>query len=268
MAIFKTIAPHGLVRLADWRRQFVRCGASPRVALSLALQQRKRAAFFASRLPLLPYLIGDKLHTVVDIGANIGQWSMAFLEFFEPSRHICVEPNPEAFTQLEARLASAKVLVKLVNKALGACRGQVNLNITEGSSLASVLTPLSIQADWHGSAASVVRQVEIKQATLDGILPNDDVIDLIKLDVQGYERAVMEGGYDAFGRTRAVLVELSFEHHYKGDMKFYEFAAFLEEQFGLNFWDMAPPERRPGGRALWTDACFVNQEMLPRNENF
>ena len=60
----------------------------------------------------------------------------------------------------------------------------------------------------------------LEVCTLDSVLPESKLVDLLKIDVQGFERAVLSGAKRVLGNTRAVLIEATLQSHYVGDDNF------------------------------------------------
>lgn len=236
----------------DWRQRFRRIGAPP----SLAFSEDRRQALLQSRFDLLPMRYNDLVASVVDVGANMGQWSKAVREFIRIQQHILIEPNPGCAATLAGLSRSSDGMV-VHQCALGLECGESSLNVTRGSTLASLLPVREQQRDWHGEFADVVETPRVSVTTLDDLLSDFERVSLLKLDVQGFEKQVLEGGTSVLQRTDIILLELDFESHYDGDSPYYDIARLIEGELGFKFWDMSPPERRRDGRALWLDACFV-----------
>lgn len=119
-----------------------------------------------------------------------------------------------------------------------------------------LLLPVEQQSVWHGDMAEVIGKYQVDVRTLDDLLREVPSVDLLKLDVQGFERQVIAGGAITLKGTCCLLVEFDFERLYEGDTTYRELANIVEGELGFGFWDMSAPERRHG-RALWADACFV-----------
>jgi len=107
------------------------------------------------------------------------------------------------------------------------------------------------------------------------------VIDLLKVDVQGYELPILRHGTNTLARTQCVHSEVEFQPIYDGQPLFGEFFDFmraqgfdladLKNQFRLasqNFRDTAPAI--PGTRLFWADGVFTRPiakqptTLLPR----
>lgn len=260
--LIRNLIPAGLLRTLDWKARFRRVGFSSGEALRAVVSRTHRDALVNSRIEQLPGSLRSHLSLVVDVGANIGQWFSSLQKLVSIQRAEVFEPNPEAFKILSSKLADEPG-IHLHQAALGMRSEVSTLHVTRTSSLASLLRPSEILAtQYTANHASVVKEVQVPVTTLDAVLTEEDAIDLLKIDVQGSERSVLLGGVKALKRTRALLIEVNFVSHYEGDDTFASLNHLITE-LGFEFWDMSLPHRGPSGRALWTDAVFVNPAMQP-----
>ncbi len=256
------LVPVGLVRLRDWQARFRALGLRPVLAWRAAWSPSMRLALIASRIEHLPRALRSRLSLVVDVGANTGQWVLALRKFVAIERIEAFEPNPEVFGTLRRRLGG-ELRAHLHNVALGAQREVRTLYITGTPELASMLEPADLLAvRYSARAASVIKEVTVAVSTLDAVIPADLTVDLLKLDVQGFERRVLDGGRTTLERTRAVLVEMNFVPHYREADTAGALYEQLTRDLGFEFWDMSLPHRGPDGRALWADVVFVNAAMI------
>jgi FkbM family methyltransferase len=263
MPVFRSILPAGAERFLDWNSKFRELGLSHRAAWQASADVRRKQAYQHSRIGQLPPALRQGLEFVVDIGANQGQWSTALLTVAQPRRMELFEPNPEAFQLLAQRLG-ARPGVRLHRIALGPEPGELPLQVTGESVFASFLEPLPEIAAYYGSSAvSVTKKVNVRVEPLDAVLSDRQPVDLLKIDVQGFERSVLAGAGQTLARTRAVLIEANFVQHYTGEESLDSLSALLREH-GFSLWDLSPPERAANGRPLWCDAVFTNESLLPR----
>jgi FkbM family methyltransferase len=256
MPLFRSFAPHSCVRAAEWHGRFKRAGVRPQVAPRWTLSPAAREALLQSRFEHIPVNVRLGLKRVVDIGSNQGQWLKALLRFSDVPQIDAIEPNPDAFLKLQLNLGKHPG-IRLHHCAVGDQRRSGQLNIPASSDLASLLDPTEALHEFY-TLSETSKSIAVNIETLDDLLPDGDVIDLMKIDVQGFELPVLHGSRKCLSRTRALMIETNFVSHYIGDSTFSTLKTVLTTQFGFLLWDIAPPHRGPGGRALWADAIYVN----------
>lgn len=124
--------------------------------------------------------------TVADVGANQGVFTLFFADRVGPTGAVLAfEPDSEMFSCLNANArANAKSWVELHNLALGAEEGQLTFNVSRLNRGDNRLVPAN-----QPPAAS---PSNVRVVTLDQIL-NGRTVDLIKMDVQGWEGAALRG---------------------------------------------------------------------------
>jgi len=258
----KSLIPGGAERFLCWNAKFRELGFSRCAAFAASADLKYKEAYEESRLGQLPPALHRGLKFVVDIGANRGQWAEALLTVVQPQRMEVFEPNPEAFAALSQRLGG-RPGVRLHSIGVGEERGELPLQVTDNSVFTSFLRPVQEIASHYGvSAVTVSKQVRVRVEPLDCVLLDSQPIDLLKIDVQGYEREVIRGARDCLTRTRAVLIEANFVRHYEGDDSLDSLIPLLREH-GFSLWDLSPPRRATNGRPLWCDAVFMNEALLP-----
>ena len=84
--------------------------------------------------------------------------------------------------------------------------------------------------------------------------------DFLKLDVQGFELAVLRGGLRALQSAEAALLEVNLMETYKGAPLLNETVTFMEDH-GMLAYDFCTFYRRPLDNALWqVDMVFVRKD--------
>ncbi len=71
------------------------------------------------------YFTNDKKLHIVDIGGNVGLFSLYCNEYFDVQEAIVVEPDPENFALMKHNLDTNNIMGVLYNKALYAHKGEV-----------------------------------------------------------------------------------------------------------------------------------------------
>jgi FkbM family methyltransferase len=145
---------------------------------------------------------------IFDVGANIGQYASLVLDELPAARLYSFEPNPHAFAKLTARVKSPHF--RPANLALGAAPGasvMFDHADTRGSFHGSLVKGV-IEA-VHGDRA---QEIPVEIATVDDVMAAEglDHIDLLKIDVEGFEADVLRGAQRAIGARRIGVVQFEF----------------------------------------------------------
>jgi hypothetical protein len=136
----------------------------------------------------------------------------------------------------------------------------MDLNVMSSSDLSSLLPPSKRLQELYGTGGACTKTVTVPVRQLDEFIADSGPVDLLKIDVQGFERQVLRGASATLKRTRAILIELNFQAHYDGEDSFADLSNLLVKEFGFEFWDMSLPARGPDRRATWADAVFLSPD--------
>lgn len=161
-----------------------------------------------------------------DIGANVGSWALLCRALVPDSKIMAFEPLPEHCAEFEVNLKNHQD-VRLFRVALGPREELLPLIVTNNSDASSLLPLLREGIDlW---SLEVVRKIEVPVVVLDKFRSTESILnpDLIKLDVQGFELAVLQGSTEALKVAKWVLAEVSFRRFYENQVLFSELAGFL-----------------------------------------
>jgi FkbM family methyltransferase len=190
----------------------------------------------------------------VDVGANIGWFSLNAARCPGVSQVLAFEPDPGNHAllceNLDFNALSARVLP--IACALGAANGMALLHRYRGTNPGRHSL---LQAHGHGQSLVAVE-------TLDAVLTHlgyaDAPIHTLKLDVEGYEPAVMAGASRALERAAMVVIELSRELSEAGSL---DFEAMLAQLAGAGLrpcaWDHVGPVPGWEGLAKFPEQCTV-----------
>lgn len=146
--------------------------------------------------------------TLVDVGANVGFWSIpAALRVGPRGRVLAFEPNPWAAEGLRRNVALNGTVplapIEVIERAVGHGSGTVSLFSWDLEAGAS-------QATLHREAVLLAspEQVVVPLTSLDEVLSGP--VDVLKIDVQGHEAAVLAGAARLFATSppRLLVVEV------------------------------------------------------------
>lgn len=172
--------------------------------------------------------------TVIDIGANDGEYARYLNEFYKPQVIHAFEPLDNCQPKLAA-LAQELPHLTVHQVALSDSDGKATFYSNEFAPASSLLevSALAKRAfpETERAALSTVRL-----ARLDDVLPPETLIGdiLIKIDVQGVEDRVIRGGRAVFSAAKVVLIEMAFVAVYEQQPLFEEVHQLLHE-CGLRF---------------------------------
>jgi FkbM family methyltransferase len=185
-----------------------RAAGGARFACDLSDQIAHEAYFSGVYEPPVTRIIRDALPaggTFVDAGANWGYFTLVGAAAIGPSgRVIAIEPDPRMFAALEGNVRlNAVAHVKAVRAAAAA---------TEGRAALAGFRPDAVNRGTSrlggGSAAGPTFDVDC--VTIDRLTSAIPSVDVVKIDVEGAEDAVLEGMQQGFAanRYRSVVLEL------------------------------------------------------------
>ncbi len=165
--------------------------------------------------------------TVIDVGANVGQFAIASAMIFPDVEIHSFEPVPETVSALSENVRSLS-RIKVYPLALGERQGHCTVNVNSHSHSSSILA----LGKSHLRAfpdARAVRTVEVELSTLDAIFDHVELKPpvLLKLDVQGYEAQTLAGGPRTLKRCDYVVLETSCKPMYEGEIPFTEMLALM-----------------------------------------
>ena len=193
--------------------------------------------------------------TTFDVG--VGHGTPWLYDAFPDSKLVLFEPLSvfdEEVNALKRRYRADSHKVALSNTP-GTAKFNVNVGFPTSSSL------LSIDSQFAGFAAKVQQdhQFRSETVTLDTLdhLNSYEPPYVLKLDVEGGERRVLEGARETLRNTEFLLIELSVMQRLKGESSFAEMIGFLDS-CGFQLFDIPSLSQTNGtAQLIYLDAAFV-----------
>jgi len=203
-------------------------------------------------------LKGYAIRSVMDIGANEGQFARFIGRHFPDAMIFAFEPLQAPFANLRMLESSGKL--KAFNCALGDHETKAEMYLhCDHSPSSSLLATTPTSCDLFPFTESQ-QKVPISVSTLDRFCEQHqrDIQDeiLVKMDVQGYEERVIDGGMNVLGRARACIVEANLESLYVGQASFSTIVVKLAS-VGLSYAGNLGQVHAADGRAIYLDAVFI-----------
>jgi FkbM family methyltransferase len=227
---------------------------------------RKRRRFKKTRINYQRYKLFDKkwfldskINTIIDIGANIGEFTLIFAELFPEAEIYAFEPLPDCYNQLETKTKHIPT-ISTFNIGLGS--KQCIQNIHQSSwHPASSFREMSAMHKTNYPHSANHEEIGVTIDTLDSILKPDTLNKniLIKMDVQGFEDEVINGGIQIFRQAKIVVVECSFQELYENEPMFHGIYSLLK-QLGYKYrGSLKQSTDKNDGSFLQADCLFIKE---------
>lgn len=200
---------------------------------------------------------GHQFETVFDVGANIGQTAIAFSTSFPESKIYSFEPFRAAFLHLKRDTESLSN-VQAFQFALGAESASIKVKIdSDGASESNSLRSERQESigDDYGCEEIIVRRGDdfCREKSISSI-------DLLKVDVEGFEIEVFSGFKEMLetGKISLILSEVNF---WKDGIhtEFRHIDAFLKD-FGYRCAGLYDIAYLPNGGFMSANALFIRQK--------
>ncbi|WP_442794347.1 FkbM family methyltransferase [Pelobium manganitolerans] len=201
------------------------------------------------------------IKTVLDVGANTGQFANLIHKILPQANIISFEPIKKCYNQLLENTASLNI--KTYNCALGETDEMQEINISAHSPSSSLL-PMTKLHNEVFAGTNFVETESITVKTLDLLFAELPIKGkfMIKVDVQGFEDKVIKGGAETFKKADCVLIETSFVELYEGQLLFdgiYQMLVGLGFEFKGNYTQTKSKE---DGSIIYAESFFVNKNQL------
>ena len=167
--------------------------------------------------------------TVVDIGANVGQFALFASERYPNANIFSFEPLEDCWSVFD-KIFGGNDRVRLFRYAIGPYDGQASINVTSENDSSSILAPAQTQAEVFGTKVKTEQKIEIRR--LGSVISEGEIIQpaLLKIDVQGFELEVLKGCGHLLDLFNELYVEASYVELYKGQPLAGEVIDFLRSR--------------------------------------
>ena len=207
-------------------------------------------------------LNNSHFRTVIDVGANTGQFASRISGFFPNANIYCFEPLPDPFAVLETWSKKTNGRVTPFNMAIGDKEGEVEMFLHEDHSpSSSMLTTTKLTEEYYPFTKSQ-RRIRVKQSKLDVALVDARIElvpkTLIKMDVQGYEDRVLAGGANTFAEASACVLEVCLDRLYEDQATFKELLMLLDS-YRYRYVGNLEQSYADDGHVIYIDAVFLKK---------
>jgi FkbM family methyltransferase len=194
---------------------------------------------------------------IFDVGANEGQSALNYFKYFPASTIYCFEPVKDVFDHLSANIKTPQI--KCINKALGENTGQFTIYKNPGYNQVGSFNGAGVHELTEQETVEIIRGDEFCRQN------NIAEIDLLKIDVEGFEMQVLNSLEKLLSNhVKYIFVEAGFHTTDSGKT---HISILLEYLYKHNFivsglYNFA---RRPGVNKLNLNHCdilFTNTSLI------
>lgn len=200
---------------------------------SKGIERQNRLAKIASLGHLKDLLQTHQIETVIDVGANIGQFGLSLRKVGFKGKILSFEPMRQARDKLEV-VAAAHPPWKVFSNAIGSCYEKKNLTIFKDDSFSSLHAVTKSGRNIFGSYVQNEGEELVQVETLDRI--TDITLKgeihgplMLKTDTQGHDLEVLKGGLQLLMKTSVIMSEAAIKVIYEGAPAFEEVLSFLRK---------------------------------------
>ena len=187
-------------------------------------------------------------HRILDIGANIGQFHQLAKYVFPNSFVFSIEASPECepFLQKITQNYYIGLLAKDGNEYDFYSRKDTGIGT--GNSIYRELTSF-----YSDDQLNIIKQTGIR---LDDLFDLDSTFDLIKIDTQGSELDIIQGGMDLCKKSKGILLEVSLTQYNAGAPLYDDVIEFMKS---INFIPVLVLDEARNHGSYQQDILFINE---------
>lgn len=194
-------------------------------------------------------IIKTKINTIIECGSRDCLDAIEMLSCYQPNIIYSFECNPESIDICKQNIVNYPK-IKLIDKAVSNSTGIIDFYATDmEKSIDKNIGAASALIHAGGQKEFIQKKIQVPCITLDEFVTENSLVDvdLLCLDLQGYEKVALEGFVNNIHNVKYIISEVSFTNYYHGNVLFDEFQLFLKN---LNF-EM---------KAIEPYGCFLHRE--------
>lgn len=178
---------------------------------------------------------------ILDVGANTGVYSVLSAKVNPGSRICSFEPYPVNVNRLEKNLELNKSTVEVITKAIGNKEATIEFTVPAKEVISDTSSADKSFSERTYEGKLKWKSIEVQQTTLDKFWiesANRRKVDLVKVDVEGYEIEVFAGAVDMIRTCRPViqceiLLDTTRKDYFEKFLVDFEYSAYLILHDGL-----------------------------------
>ena len=201
-----------------------------------------------------------RVDLILDVGANTGQYAQTLRRIGYKGHIVSFEPVRALFEQLEKN-ASNDHKWHVYNYGLGDKNEEMTIHLSENTYSSSIreqtdhLEKTAPEAHYIGTEVIILKRLD---DLLESLAQKGQTI-FLKMDVQGYEKNVLEGAQTSLKEISGIQLEMSLTELYEGEALFQELLTYIEQrQFTLHSLENGFYSAE-SGKLLQVDGIFFKE---------
>lgn len=134
----------------------------------------------------------------IDVGCHKGEILGFILKISPEGRHIAFEPLPEYYRELVRKFGTRAAILPF---ALGDEEGKSDFQFVKNAPAFS-----GLRRRKYLVKEAEIEKIEVEVKRLDDLIKSDEMVDFVKIDVEGGELAVMRGAINTLRRCKPCLL--------------------------------------------------------------
>jgi len=239
-----------------------------KVLMNILIQKSLRRANSIRKKHFGSYLLQNRIKllkhfnitTILDVGANTGQFAYYTRKSGYQNRIVSFEPLSSAFTILN-QFAKNDRNWQLVNCAIGNQDGKIEINISQNSQSSSILDMMP-EHEKSAPESAYMGKEKVEIHKLDSIIPKHTgnlEQTYLKIDTQGFEKNVLSGAEKSLKSIKGLQLELSLVELYQGETLITEMLNIIKD-LGFTIYSLEPGfYDKTTGQLLQVDGVFYRK---------
>ncbi|MCX7593370.1 MAG: FkbM family methyltransferase [Fischerella sp.] len=151
----------------------------------------------SSRMKIVMARIINNSMNCIDVGAHLGSVLSAIKRLSPHGKHIAIEPIPYKCRWLKQKFPDVEVLQLAISNCVGETKFFLQPHCSGFSGL---------RLHNSGCSSEYIETIRVNCSRLDDIVPSDRCVGFIKIDVEGAELAVLQGGEALLKRCQPFVI--------------------------------------------------------------
>mgnify|MGYP003889745529 CR=1 FL=1 len=198
------------------------------------------------------------IKAILDIGANTGEFSKEMRALFPDADIYAFEPLRDCFARIGENLAGDSKF-RALNVALGETNGETTIQRSSFHPSSSLLKMSSLHKDLYPKSKDSTEE-KIQVMRLDDAIKDMPIETplFIKMDVQGFEDKVINGGPNTLNKASVLQIETSFVSLYEGQPLFDDIYQ-LVAKLGFTYAGETARHYDKSDKLIYQDSIFIKK---------